>query len=194
MTPRTGLDLQTILEAAAKIADEQGMDNVTLAILSKKLGIRSPSLYNHVDGLNGLRQKLAEYGLTKLYDTLIKAVIGKSGDDAVFTLGEAYVHFARRHPGLYEATFHAPDPADTDLQQAGQEIVDLVVRVLEPFDLDQDSAVHAVRGLRSICHGFASLEQKGGFGIPLDVDTSFRMLLETFVAGLHELKRLSNKK
>lgn len=49
--------------------------------------------------------------------------------------------------------------------------------------------IHAVRGLRSIVHGFATLEAGGGFGMPLDRDESFLRLLRAYLAGLrtHEV-------
>jgi AcrR family transcriptional regulator len=185
MSPRIGLDLSTILQTATEIADKDGLDAVTLATLAKKLGIRPPSLYNHIEGLHGLRKQLAVYGLEQLYKTMAQAAIGRSGDDAVHALGNAYVTFARTHPGLYEATLQAPDPQDTDLQRASQEIVSLTLRVLHAYDLDDETALHAVRGLRSMFHGFASLEQKGGFGLPLDHDVTLRFLIDTFLTGIH---------
>lgn len=188
MSPRVGLDLMTILQAATEIADMQGYDAVTLATLAKKLDIRPPSLYNHVDGLNGLRKKLAIHGLQQLHSIMTDQVIGLSGDDAVHALGEAYVKFVRVHPGLYEATLRAPDPQDVDVQQAGSKIVDLAVRVLNAYGLDNDAVIHAVRGLRSIFHGFASLEQRGGFGLPLDINESFHLLINAFLSGLPTLK------
>jgi AcrR family transcriptional regulator len=189
MSPRIGLDLPAILQAAAEIADTDGIEAVTLASLAKKLKIRPPSLYNHVDGLQGLRKKLAIYGLEQLNSILARAVIGRSGDDAVRALGEAYMEFARTHPGLYEATLLAPDPEDTDIQRAGSETVDLVVRVLNAYGLEDEAALHAVRGLRSILHGFASLEQKGGFGLPLDTNVSLRLLIDSFLAGIHTIRQ-----
>ncbi len=189
MSPRIGLDLQTIVQAAAEIADTKGVDEVTLASLAKKLNIRTPSLYNHVDGLHGLRNKLAVYGIRQLHGILTRAAVGRSGDDAVRAIAEAYVAFARAHPGLYEATLRAPDPHDSEYRRAGEEVVDLVVRVLNAYGLEGDMALHAVRGLRSIIHGFASLEQKGGFGLPLDLDTSFRLLVHSFLAGIQTMKR-----
>ena len=56
--------------------------------------------------------------------------------------------------------------------------------MLEPYGLDEDAAIHAVRGLRSIAHGFATLELAGGFGIPLARDESYLRLLRAYVAGL----------
>ena len=50
--------------------------------------------------------------------------------------------------------------------------------------MSDDAAIHAVRGLRSIVHGFATLELAGGFVMPLDCDESFCRLMQAFLAGL----------
>ncbi|GAB1787082.1 TetR/AcrR family transcriptional regulator [Priestia megaterium] len=84
MTPRPGLDLDTILQATTKMADTQGLDEVTLASLAKKVNIRPPSLYNHIDGLPALRKKLAVYGYEQLHKVLIRATVGRSKDNAQF--------------------------------------------------------------------------------------------------------------
>ena len=182
--PRIGLDLPTLLHAAAELADREGFDAVTLASLAKKLDIRSPSLYNHVDGLDGLRRKLAIYGIEKLTAAMARAAVGRSGDDAVRAFGHAYVSFVREHPGLYEATLRAPDGGDIELQQVSSVLLDLTVKILEPYGLAEQPAIHALRGLRSILHGFASLEKLGGFGIPLSLDESLERLLDIYISGL----------
>ena len=184
--PKIGLDLTTILDAAGEIADQYGMQEVTLANLAKKLGIRPPSLYNHFEGLPGLRKKLAIYGIEKIYEEMADAAIGVSGTEAVLAISKAYVNFSRKHPGIYEATLFAPDPGDKEVQQAGAKIVDLSVRVLQVHHLEGDLALHAVRGLRSILHGFSSLEQRGGFKLSLDLDESLMIILKAFLAGIGE--------
>jgi AcrR family transcriptional regulator len=182
--PRIGLEITNILEAAADIANELGMQEVTLANLAKKLNIRPPSLYNHFEGLPGLRKKLAIYGLEKLYHDLTMAAIGVSGTEALLSISRAYIHFARKYPGLYEATLMAPDPEEVEVQQAGAKIVQLSVQVLQPFQLEGDLALHAVRGLRSILHGFSSLEQRGGFKLSLNLDESVDIVIMAFIKGL----------
>ncbi|MDF2716643.1 MAG: TetR family transcriptional regulator [Paenibacillus sp.] len=186
--PRIGLDLPTLLQAAADIADTEGIDGLSLATLAKKLNVRTPSLYNHVDGLPGLRAKLSVHGLELLHGKLTDAAVGRSGDDAIRAFGEAYLAFARSRPGLYDLTLRAPDPQAPEVVQAGQKLVDLLVRLMEGYGLGGDDALHAIRGLRSALHGFASLEQKGGFGMPLDLDKSFRLLLGALLAGLHAIR------
>ena len=47
-----------------------------------------------------------------------------------------------------------------------------------------DEAIHALRALRSVVHGFATLEAAGGFGIPLNLDESFRRLVELLIRGM----------
>ncbi|UFJ38887.1 WHG domain-containing protein [Brevibacillus humidisoli] len=187
MCPRIGLDVPTILQAAAEIADVHGVDAITLASLAKKLDVRPPSLYNHIDGLHGLRKKLSIYGLEQLYSIMTQVAVGRSGDEAVRALGEAYVTFARTHPGLYEAALVGPDLRDPDVQRAGNQIVDLLLRVLGAYDLGDEAALHVVRGLRSIFHGFASLEQQGGFQLRLDRDVSLRLLIDTYLAGIRSM-------
>jgi AcrR family transcriptional regulator len=182
--PKFSLDLPTILEAAGELADHNGIYEVTLANLAKKLGIRPPSLYNHFEGLPGLRKQLAIYGLNQLYEHLANAAIGVSGIDALLTVSRNYVQFAREHPGVYEATLFAPDPEDPEVQQAGSKIVDLSVRLLACLELEGERAIHAVRGLRSILHGFSSLEQRGGFKMSLDLDESLAIIVKSFLAGV----------
>jgi hypothetical protein len=37
---------------------------------------------------------------------------------------------------------------------------------------------------RDLHHGFAPLEQKGGFDLPLDLDVTFRLLIDTFLVRI----------
>jgi AcrR family transcriptional regulator len=182
--PRRGLDRAAVVAAAVALVDAEGLVGLTLAGVAERLGIRTPSLFNHVAGLAGLRRELTLTGLRELGHRLGRAAVGKAGDDALMALGEAYRTFAREHPGLYTLTVQAPDPADAELTAAGAEVVDIVVAVLAGYGLTGDDALHAVRGLRSLLHGFAGLEAAGGFGLPLDLDESFCRLLRAFSAGL----------
>jgi AcrR family transcriptional regulator len=182
--PKVGLELTEILEAAAELADQFGVQEVTLANLAKKLGIRPPSLYNHFDGLGGLRKIMAIYGIDRLYGVLAQAAIGVAGDEAVMIISKAYVNFARKHPGIYEATLMAPDMEDEDVQLAGSKVVELTVRVLQTYKLEGDTVLHAVRGLRSILHGFSSLEKSGGFKMALDLDESLEIVINAFINGI----------
>ncbi|CAM3980557.1 WHG domain-containing protein [Paenibacillus alkaliterrae] len=186
MTPRKGLDLPTIVAAAAGIADASGVEEVTLASLAQKLGVRSPSLYNHIKGLTGLRIQLAIYGLKKLTAVINDDLKDKEGDEAMLAIAAAYIAFARAHPGLYELTLRAPDTGEKEYAEAGRVLVDILVGTLSYYELDADMSIHIVRGFRSLLHGFASIEQKGGFGMPQAVDESLKIVLQAYLKGLRQ--------
>ena len=61
------------------------------------------------------------------------------------------------------------------------------MRTLTAYCLTGTEAVHVVRMLCSVVHGFATLEGSGGFGLSVDLDESFRQLLQVFIAGLYQL-------
>jgi AcrR family transcriptional regulator len=184
MAKRVGIDKDAVVRAAVKIADDHGWDALTLARVAKKLRIRSPSLYNHVGGLEGLRRELKLLALRDLNAALSRATIGKSRDDAVRGLAAAYRAFVKRHPGTYAATMVAAPKNDPAMEAAASNIVETILSVLGGYGLDRREGLHAIRALRSTVHGFAALEIAGGFGIPLDVDKSFEWLVSALLAGL----------
>ena len=50
MARKVGIRVDDVVEAAATVADAEGLEAVTLARVAAVLGVRSPSLYAHVDG------------------------------------------------------------------------------------------------------------------------------------------------
>jgi AcrR family transcriptional regulator len=184
MSHRVGLDQATVVEAAAKLVDEEGIEQLTLGHLAERLGVRTPSLYNHVAGLPGLKQDLALYCLREVLDRLLRATSGKSRADAIVAVADTYRAYARETPGRYALTLQAPGPGDQALQALAQQLVDVLRAVLAPYRLNEEEAIHAIRSLRSIVHGFISLEVAGGFAIPVDLDASFHWLINLYIAGL----------
>lgn len=192
MSQRAGLDRDQIIQTAAKMADEWGLEQVTIANLAKKLGVRSPSLYNHVNGLQEIRLLLAVHALQLLQQQMTCALADRSSgsassspEETIHALGKAYLDFARTHPGLYEAgLLRAMDKEHQEIQRQSEKLVGLFVNTLAQYELQGDEAIHAVRGLRCLFHGFATLEQQGGFGIPVDPDASFVSMIDTFLSGL----------
>lgn len=185
MAAHAGLDREVILRAAVRLVDEYGLEQLTLATLAAQLNVRPPTLYHYFDGLGGIRRLLAIQGLREMASRLGQAVMGKSGDDAVIALAYALSNFAQEHPGLYEATAHSSEGEDPEWQAAGRDAVDIGVRALSFYRLTLDDALHTIRIVRSIVHGWVSLRNAGGFALPLDVDETFRRLLDVLLLYLH---------
>jgi AcrR family transcriptional regulator len=182
--PRHGLEARRVVEAAAQIADADGPSEVTLARVAQALDVRAPSLYNHVDGHAGLMRLLTLLSLGELAETLRDAALGRSGADALAAIAYAYRAYAREHPGRYTATVRAPAPGDDDLTTAAERAIAPIAAVLAGWGFEGEDMLHRVRVIRSALHGFLAIEAVGGFGLPLDLDRSFELLLATLVAGL----------
>jgi AcrR family transcriptional regulator len=186
------LGREAVVEAAASLADEKGLEAVTLTALASELGIRTPSLYNHVAGLEGPEARTRPPGRPRARAEALPGRGGQGGRRGDLRLAEAYRGFVKERPGLYAATvrsYRLSHPDDPELAQAEGQAFEPVLAVLASYGLSGEEAVHAARGLRSVAHGFATLEVAGGFGIALDPEESFLRLVAAFAAGLRDRRR-----
>jgi len=175
--PRAGLTRQRVVAEAGVLADESGLARLTMAELAQRLGVRLPSLYKHVDGMDGLQRDLAISAKTELAEVLARSAVGKSREQAITSMCHACRSWATAHPGRYSATVRAAAPGDSEDEAAGAAVVAIVLDVLSGFGLSGDDAIDAVRVVRASLHGFISLESDRGFGLPNDVDRSFDRLV-----------------
>ena len=187
MTRRVGLDKERVVQAAVDLIQSEGIAGLTLNRLAERLDVQTPSLYNHIQGLSGLYRELELYNLRMLGDRITNAALGKSGVEAVLAVGQIYRAYVNEFSGLYQANLRVTgnqEVVDPEIQAAEEKIVHVALAVVASLGISGENALHAVRGLRSLAHGFASLEAAGGFGLPLDCDESFRRLLLAFCRGL----------
>lgn len=179
------LNPQIVLDTAAELANARGsVADVSLTALAEALGVRVPSLYNHVAGLDGLRADLRRRAQQEQLQAAREAAAGRSGIEALHAMGLAYRRFAHEQPGLYPLTIIAPDPDDTAGQALSAEWLTLLARITAGLGLHGEEALHAIRGYRAVLHGYVSLETAGGYKLDLDRDASFERLLDVFLGGL----------
>lgn len=182
--PRAGLSTESVVDAAVALVDEQGWPALTLAAVASRTGVAAPSLYKHVRSLEALQQKVSARATAELAQTLTRSVAGRSGEEALRCIADAYRDYALSHPGRYPLTQRVPDPRDPEHVAAGEEAVQAVFAALRGYGLDGEEAIHATRAARSALHGFVSLEIDGGFGLPLDVRHSFDRLVSMLHVSL----------
>jgi hypothetical protein len=60
---------------------------------------------------------------------------------------------------------------------------------LRAYALDSADEVHALRMLRSVLHGFATLEASDGFQMATDVDASFTWMVDFLDLGFRAAAR-----
>jgi AcrR family transcriptional regulator len=191
MPPKARLTTAQVTESAASLLQSGGIEALTLHNLAKTLGVQTPSLYNHVDGMPGLLRELRRLNARQLESCMIDAALGNSGAPALTCIAQAYREYIKTYPDLYTLTLRASGSErqpDAELAALEARTLQVVLAVLRSFDLQGEDTLHAARGLRSLVHGFATLEVAGGFGLPLDCDESFRRLVELFIQGLENFR------
>ena len=186
MTPprTTSLDEATVVAAAARIADAEGLEAATLSRIASELGVRPPSLYNHVESHAALMRAVALDSYAEFGDALRDAAVGRAQEDGIRAIAVAYRDYAAEHPGRYATTVRAPARDDKEAQDLAMNGLAPIFAVLAGWGIEGDEATHLVRVIRSALHGFVSLELGGGFGIPLQIDESFDLLVDSLVVAI----------
>jgi AcrR family transcriptional regulator len=179
--PRAGLTPATVTEAAAALVDEIGFDQLSMGLLAERLGIKTPSLYKHVTSQADLAHRIAILAMTQCADAIRDAIQGRAGSDALFAGAQAMRTFVKEHHGRYAAANAArPTGPDDPLIPALNRVVASWAAMLHGYRIDPSQEIHALRMLRTVLHGYASLEAAGGFQYSTDVDDSFTWMI-TFV-------------
>ncbi|KOU13646.1 TetR family transcriptional regulator [Streptomyces sp. WM6372] len=163
---RAGLTTERVTVAGAELADEVGLDQVTMSQVARRLGVKDASLYTHVRNLADLRGRIALLAADEKTIRIAEATAGRAGKEALVAFANAWREYAHRHPGRYTAT-QTPIRIDPELaaQAPGpRRAVELTYGMLRGYGLAEPDLTDAVRLLRSTFHGFVALEAAGGFG------------------------------
>ena len=184
--PRAKLTRDSVVETAAIMADEVGLNSLTLSALAERLGVKQPSLYKHIDSLAGLHRSISILAKRELGEAIGRAAVGRSGADAIFAMSHAYRNWAILHPGRYDVSQIPAAPGDVEDQTTMMAAIQVIVDVLSAYHLEGDDSIDAIRAFRSILHGFVSLETTGGFALKTDIDRSFDRLVHGFTVALSQ--------
>lgn len=183
--PRAGLDTPTVVATAAGLADELGYANLTMGLVAQRLGVRTPSLYKHVDSLADLQHGVATLAMVELGELTQTAIGGRAGRDALTAFAATFRDFVTAHPGRYTATIGAEFAGPQDpLYAASTRLLDAMAAVLRGYGVPDEAMTHAIRTLRSLFHGFATLQAAGGFQWTGDPDDTFEWLVSFVDRGL----------
>lgn len=187
---KKGLSRESIVDTAARLAELHGLESVTLRELADALGVKTASLYNHLQGLPELNARLAERALDRLIAALMEAMRGKEGADALRALAFAYRAFAHEHPELYKAMLWLPQFEETRLIALKNQFMMLFREVLTPYNLSYDEQTHLSRTIRSALHGYVSLEAAGFFRKPMSAasDVSFACMIDRLCEEIQRIE------
>jgi AcrR family transcriptional regulator len=182
--PRAGVTRERIATVAGDLADELGLEAVTLSAVAARLGVSGPAMYKHVAGLDAVRRDVGVAALGELTDAIAAAAAGRSGADALRALADAYRAYGREHPGRLAASVRAPAAGDAEHAEASDRAIGVLQAVLRGYAIEEGAMVDAVRALRAALHGFAVLDAAGGFGLPRDVEATYERYVALLDTGL----------
>ncbi|WP_067486368.1 TetR/AcrR family transcriptional regulator [Actinomadura hibisca] len=177
---RAGLTVERVTVAGAELADELGLDQVTMARVARRLGVKDASLYTHVRSLDDLRGRIALLAADEKTLCIAEATAGRAGKDALIAFANAWREYAHEHPGRYAAT-QTPIPIDPELAAKApgpRRAIELTYSMLRAYGLVEPDVTDAVRVLRSTFHGFVALEAAGGFAHERSSQDSWEQALE----------------
>jgi AcrR family transcriptional regulator len=187
--PRSALNRASVTEAGAALVDEIGFDRLSMGLLAERLGVKTPSLYKHVASQADLAHAIAVLATNELADAVRDAIQGQAGSDALVAGAAAMRAFVHQHPGRYAAgnAALATGPEDPLLPASGRVMASWSA-MLHGYHLDPDQEIHALRMLRSMLHGFGTLELAGSFQVDASVDSSFTWIVDFVDHGLRSLQ------
>lgn len=186
MSPRGNLNRTVVVQKAIELSNKNGWEHLNLHQLARELGIRTPSLYNHIGGLPELRKFISWKATAALIEKIKDATIGKSGADACLAMAWAYLEFARANPGLISAIAAAPDKENKEAMETDKNFIQMGMAIMSGFNLGQTESIHALRAIRCATHGFAVLENEQGFGIDIDPNVSFEWMIQSLVESFRK--------
>jgi AcrR family transcriptional regulator len=179
------LDTRAVIEEALALLDREGEGSLGFNRLARALGVKPPSLYNHVADDADLRRRVAIQGWARFDAACQARGRGRSGAAAVRALAAAYRAFAAQHPGLFALMAEVSlSPDDPDYAPVARPLLERTLAPWHALGLAGDDAVHAVRALRAAVHGFTMLEQQGQFRMGPKAARSFDRMLDALLAGL----------
>jgi AcrR family transcriptional regulator len=169
--PRDPLSRERVLLAAVALADEHGLDWLSMRKLGDAVGVEAMSLYNHVASKDDLLD-----GMTDLvFAEIVLPVAGRGWREAMRERAISVRAALRRHRwaiGLMESRT-SPGPATLRHHDA-------VLGCLRAAGFSVELAAHAFSALDSYIYGFALQERNLPFDTPAESAAMARAMLEQF--------------
>ena len=180
------------LSAAREIIEEEGLRDLTVRKVAKRIGYSVGTIYNLFENIDELIAHLNAHTLDALQQYLAAAPAGHTPEDSLRALLGAYMKFAGENPKVWNSMFDDRPlggrfPPDWYLEKIGR-IFGVLENALSPlFGPGQDAERRrAARVLWCGLHGVWSLAAKDKLAIVTDEPAIVMVesMVETLIAGL----------
>lgn len=168
---RSRLDRDAVLAAAEEVLAEVGWADLTMAAVAARLGIRVPSLYHHLAGLDDLRSGLQVRAMATLSAELRTAAMGRSGVAGLVALARVQRGYALAHRESYLGATTEPLDRAAYFAAATPGLEAFLAVIGLP--LHDPAAIPAAVSCFSAFHGPIALECAGYFDDSVAPETVF---------------------
>jgi AcrR family transcriptional regulator len=163
-----------IVAAARALLEEEGPEALSMRNLAARIGIRAPSLYEHVADKRALEDAIIAAGMHEQGAVLAAAIAG--AEDPLTAAGKTWRQWAREHPHLYRLIFaRRLNHADPDVKCAE-------IRAGDPIRALTRGDLAAARVIWAFAHGMVMLELNERFPPGSELDELWRSGIETLRA------------
>jgi len=156
-----------------------------LKVVAEKLNIRTPSLYNHIAGLDDLLREVAHHGMREMNDQMTQAAIGVSGDAAIKHVCVAYLEYVMTHPGVYEVIQWTFWHDNDETREIFNNYKMLIIKLIRSCSLKTQITDEIASMLMSMLHGYSTLELGKAFADPEKAIQGLIDSMDIMLLGLH---------
>lgn len=158
---KKGIDKQAIFDESEKLLENVGIDRFSLRELSRRLGIKPASLYNHIRGIEEIYKYLSKRASDGMKNTLLEAMKDKPADEAFVAGAFAYRRFAEQNHELYLVLIRARSSKDEETIKLGFESFAPIRELIKSYGIPKEKFLHFIRSFRAFLHGFVEITHNG---------------------------------
>lgn len=137
-----GLSKERIVAEAVSCIETTGQPSVSLHELARRLGIKTPSLYNHIKNTKELQYEMFRYAIERFVDHQKEAIQGRERDEAVWAFAHAYYAFATENRGLYRLIMSIPSEEDDRAKELALPLLETVVEIFARYGMKEENIAH----------------------------------------------------
>lgn len=186
---------EELLKQAVEVIHTEGIDALTLSVLSKRVGTSRSAIYRHFSSKDDLMHNVILYGF-EMFEIKIAAVFLQKEKDVFerfYIMGKEYISFAIEHPNLYRMLFgekfqnireESCDIEDEEQATGFHALVGLLIEGQENGIFKKDDPILQAQITHSMVHGLASLCIDGHIHIKDNIDNLYEICNKTLTEGL----------
>jgi AcrR family transcriptional regulator len=190
-----------VLDAALTLFAERGYHGTSLKDVSTALGIRTPSLYNHMESKNSLLRMIVTGTLNQVVAEFDDALAGVDGPkNRLWAATNVYALFHATHPRqtivVNQDTVHLEEPdlsaAQAIRREHERQFRQLIIDGKESGQFSVESPKLASFGIREMCVSIARWFRAGGEFTAEDVARQYADYALRIVGAKHIRRRAGN--